>query len=295
MIVHADDFGITLDQSKRILSCSTACNGNGALNSTSALVTSPAFAESAAYALPYVSDGRMRMGLHFNIVEGNALSDPVRIPLLASQDGSFNRSFLSLLCLSLVHHKELEEQVCIEAEAQITQLLEVFPFLRNSFRLDSHQHTHMIPAVFHGLLAATAKCGVSLEYVRVPAEPLSLFLRNKHLRFKIPPINIVKNIVLNMLWKMDESKYPKNLKPPATFYGLAFSGCMFNFLDTELIATIKDKALLEGREIEILSHPGGLLDAQEYTNSQMKEFLSFYLSENRSKEAEALSILPQYL
>ena len=92
IIVHADDFGLTLDQSKDILACSSACGGEGALNSTSAIVTSAAFAESAEFTKPFVDAGLIRMGLHLNLVEGRALSTPSEIPLLVDAEGRFRQS-----------------------------------------------------------------------------------------------------------------------------------------------------------------------------------------------------------
>ena len=46
MIVHADDFGITVSQARAVLDLSSACDGQGALNSVSIFANSPAFEES---------------------------------------------------------------------------------------------------------------------------------------------------------------------------------------------------------------------------------------------------------
>ena len=53
MIVHADDFGITVSQARAVLDLSSACDGQGALNSVSIFANSPAFEESAALARRY--------------------------------------------------------------------------------------------------------------------------------------------------------------------------------------------------------------------------------------------------
>lgn len=293
VIIHADDFGITLDQSKDILACSAACGGEGALNSTSALVTSPAFAECAEFARPFVDAGAIRMGLHLNLVEGPALSAPDEVPLLVDESGMFKLGFAKMLALSLSgQRQELMHQVRTEARAQIRAFLEAFPQFRGRLRVDSHQHFHLIPAVFDGLMAAVKDEGCTLEYLRIPAEPIVPYIRVGAVRKRVPPVNVVKNALLNGLWKQDAAKYPGHLPKPAAFYGLALSGRMQHATNEEFLARVLADAQREGRDVELLFHPGGVPTADACLNPNLSGFCDFYLSENRQAEAAALQRMP---
>ena len=292
-IIHADDFGITLDQSKDILACSSACGGAGALNSTSALVTSPAFPECAAFARPFVDAGCIRMGLHLNLVEGPALSTAEEAPLLVGEDGRFRCGFAQMLLLSGgPQREELTQQVRQEARAQIRAFLDAFPDLRGRLRVDSHQHFHLIPAVFAGLLAAVDDEGCTLEYLRIPAEPLGPYLRTPAVRKHVTPVNLVKNALLNALWKQCASRYPETLPAPARFYGLALSGRMQHAADEAFLERAFADAARDGRDVELLFHPGGVPSEDACLDADLKGFCAFYLSPDRAAEAKALRRLP---
>lgn len=293
IIIHADDFGITLDQSKDILACSAACGGVGALNSTSALVTSPSFSECAAFARPFVDAGLIRMGLHLNLVEGPALSTAEEAPLLVGEDGRFRCGFAQMLLLSSGSQRtELTRQVRAEARAQIRAFLAALPGLGRRLRLDSHQHFHLIPAVFDGLLAAVDDEGCTLEYLRIPAEPLGPYLRTPQVRRRVTPVNLVKNALLNALWKQCAPRYPATLPAPARFYGLALSGCMQHAADEAFLEEARADAEREGRDVELLFHPGGVPSEEQCLDASLEGFCAFYLSPNRVAEAAALRHLP---
>ncbi len=289
IIVHADDFGITLDQSKLILARSSQCGGAGALNSTSALVTSPHFGECAAFAKPFVDAGLIKMGLHVNLVEGPALSSPEEAPLLVDANGVLRQSFAKMLLLSLGPKREvLTQQVRQEVRTQIQAFLEAFPQLRGALRVDSHQHFHLIPAVFDGLAAAIKDEACTLEYVRIPAEPFGPYGAVSQVRKQVTPVNIVKNKLLNWLWKQDEDRYPADWPAPALFFGLALSGCMQHASDEVFLQEVKALAKETGQDVELLFHPGGVGSADECPAPHLKGFCDFYLSPNRQAEAEAL-------
>lgn len=293
VIIHADDFGITLDQSKDILGCSAACGGEGALNSTSALVTSPAFAECAGFVRPFLDANAIRMGLHLNLVEGPALSAPGEVPLLVDESGMFKLGFAKMLAISMSgQREELTRQVRAEAGAQIRVFLEAFPQMRDRLRVDSHQHFHLIPAVFDGLMAAVEDEGCTLEYLRIPAESLVPYMSVGAVRKHVPPVNVVKNALLNALWKQDAAKYPEELPKPAAFYGLALSGRMQHAANAEFLARVLADAEREGRDVELLFHPGGVPIKDACLNPNLPGFCDFYLSENRHTEAAALQSLP---
>ena len=100
LIIHADDFGITVEQSKAILELSDACGGHGALSSMSMFANSPAFNECAELVRPFVDAGKIKLGLHLNIVEGHPVSNPDDVPLLVNERGTFSHSFMGYLMAS---------------------------------------------------------------------------------------------------------------------------------------------------------------------------------------------------
>ena len=68
---HADDFGVTTEQSERILDC---CQ-NGVLNSISVLPNTPVLGEALEILNRVDPDGtRIRRVLHLNFVEGKPLA-----------------------------------------------------------------------------------------------------------------------------------------------------------------------------------------------------------------------------
>ncbi|MDE7478928.1 MAG: ChbG/HpnK family deacetylase, partial [Lachnospiraceae bacterium] len=81
---HADDFGVTTEQSERILSCYQY----GALNSISVLPNTPALGASLEILNRTDPEGtRIRRVLHLNFVEGKPLAGVKQVPLLADKEG----------------------------------------------------------------------------------------------------------------------------------------------------------------------------------------------------------------
>lgn len=288
-IVHADDFGITPEQSELILECSMAGGRGGLLNSTSAMVGSPWFPRCADMACPYIQDGTLKMGLHLNLVEGSCCADAREVPLLTDSEGMFSKGFAGLLAESVgPASQELQRQITIELAAQMERFLQEFPQMCNALRLDSHQHFHMIPVVFRAMLEAADATGCTIEYIRVPAEPLGPYLATPGVRAKIPPVNAVKNVLLNMLWKASGAYYPQDLGKPAAFFGVALTGKMYEAMDPRLVDGMIAVAVERGTDLEMLFHPGGLSSTDDCLNPTLAGFTEFYLSSDRQREAEVL-------
>lgn len=287
VIVHADDFGIAEAQSRRILECARFMAG-GALNSLSVLVTSPRFRECAKMLKPLSDD--LFVGLHVNLVEGRCAADAASIPLLVDEDGVFKRGFGGLLLVSIVRPRASRDQVATEIGAQIDLFLSEFPELKDRLRIDSHQHFHLIPAVFDALVTAVEAAGCTVEYIRIPAEPLAPFVQSRALRL-VAPINWVKHGVLNALWQLDKRKVPGIGRHTAVFCGIGFSGHMTKGNVARVAQAFKDYAAARKMPVEFLFHPGGVSDAGECLNPNLPGFVAFYTSPNRAAEAEAAKTL----
>jgi chitin disaccharide deacetylase len=291
VIFHADDFGITLDQSKRILECCSGVpGGHGLLNSLSILANSPHFEECAE-----LLDARpksLRVGVHLNFVEGPCVADPTQIPMLVDERGMFKLGYGGLLAASALHGAELARQVEIEAAAQVERVVGRFPELAGALRLDGHQHTHLIPAVFRGVLAVASRPEYTLEYLRIPAEPAAPF-KAAGVAGSIEPINRVKRGLLNYLWGRDRRAFESAglgsfEEKSAVFCGLSFSGHM----DAERVSAVyphlRDVAEKRGCALELLFHPGRVAAPELCLNPELPGFVEFSCGEGRDVEHDAL-------
>lgn len=289
-IFHADDFGITPEQSRRILDCSTACGGRGALNSVSVLVNGPRFAECADLLEPHLD--ALHTSLHLNVVEGHCCADPCSIPLLVDDAGVFKLSFAQLLSASRGSDAEqIQRQLACEIGAQLDAYLARFPQMRGALRIDSHQHFHLIPAMFASTLSAIDERGCTLDFMRIPAEPLTPFLQTPAIWFKTPPINWVKHWLLNYLWRQDRAKLPNYTTVSAVFCGINFSGHMTVDRVSATLPHLERYAHSLDMALELLFHPGGYSDPSDALNPNLEGFVAFYTSPFRDAEAETLRTL----
>lgn len=290
IIYHADDFGITPHQSQRILNCSAACGGTGALNSLSVLVNSPHFAACADMLEPHLDC--LMVSLHINVVEGPCCADPAQIPLLVDDAGLFRQSFAQMLKLSRGSQAaSLRQQLEVEIGAQLDTLLKRFPQMKDALRVDSHQHFHLIPAVFDAMMAAVRSRGCTLAFVRVPAEPFLPFAQTPRTWFRTPPINWVKHWLLNYLWRSDRANLRDYQRISAVFCGINFSGHMTPDRVTAVLPHLHAYAERKNMDLELLFHPGGYTDASCALNPALEGFVDFYTSPLRDEEAKTLRLL----
>lgn len=291
-IFHADDFGITLGQSKRILECcGDYPGGRGVLNSLSVLAGSPCFEECCA-----LLDERpktLRVGVHLNFVEGPCCADPADIPLLVDEKGLFKLGYGGLLAGSYGRGAaELRRQLTTEALAQISRVVGRFPELAGHLRVDGHQHTQLIPVVFDAMLDAIRQSGCTLEYLRVPAEPTGAFVRSD-VAGTIKPVNWVKHALLNTLWRRDRrvlagSGLARYEEASAVFCGVLFSGHMDEERVCRVLPALAEEAGHRDMALELLFHPGRVGSAAECLNPALPGFVEFSCGEGRDVEHDAL-------
>ena len=274
---HADDYGVCIEQARRIMACRT----EGCLNSVSIMPTSDYLDDT----MPLL-DEDCKKSVHINISEGKALSDPKEIPMLVDENGCFNRSFGELLLKSVFHGCELEKQVETESYAQISRALQYMPE-DYELRFDSHRHYHTIPCIFRGVCKAAVKTHRKVEYIRLPIESFALYLRKPSLWPRIAPLSIVKAIVLNICCAFDK-KYLKKLglgNRNCGYIGVIFTDRMFFENIDPLIKMIKEGKSFRGQDVEVQFHPGKVLKGEPLHETK---FADWFSSKNRDKEAEAL-------
>ena len=280
----ADDYGLCPSVSERIEECAK----NGALNKVSCF---PNFDT-----LPFercFDDSKISWGLHINLVEGNALSDPKSIPLLATRDGRFRHTFVGLLKLSLIKKSQLEQELYREIKAQILFYTTKLPKGTRIF-LDSHQHTHMIPLVFRVLMRVIKEQKLVVSYLRIPAEPIVPYLLTPSLYLTYSVVNLTKQWLLKLLWQRNKKEFYKYHIPTAYFMGILFSGHMDEKRVRKVLPYYIRLAKKKNRDIEVLFHPGYPNPEDVKATGEKLSFMDFYLSPGRKVEYEALMNLKKF-
>lgn len=282
-IFHSDDYGMSVDSSKYILSC---CD-NGVLNSVAVMPNGPVLAECGQLLKPYVEQGKIQISVHLNLVEGKALCSHAELPILTDENNYFCRSFFMLFLLTLSpRRKAVKAEIKKELTRQICQVRDMFPGV--SLALDSHQHVHMIPLIFGTMLEIVQELSLSLRYVRLACEPILPFITTPSLYLQIKPINIIKNMLLNLFGLWDRPRLQKDHIPFNLFWGLMFSGNMNLSVVKTLLPKFQKIADHRGLPLEILSHPCPITDQNDCLAPDKKEFVSFYFSRGRYDEAAML-------
>ena len=279
IIYHADDYAACREVSEHILDCYR----NGALCSLSVLPNGNALEESMELLAP-VQD-QIKVSIHFNLAEGHCLAEPSRVPLLVDERGMFTISFFKVLLWSFTgKRRELRHQIELEMSAQLTRIL---PYVK-SVRVDSHQHYHMIPVVLQSILKAVRESGREIEFIRVPAEPISPFLKHPELWRTFRPINLVKNLVLNVLNLMDMRILKPYRRKTAVFFGILLSGGMDLKRVRRLLPDFRKIADRKHLPLEVLCHPGSVKQPESLLDRKNTDCVRFYTSEGRKIEKEML-------
>ena len=154
------------------------------------------------------------------------------------------------------------------------------------FCIDSHQHTHMIPAVFKALIKVLINEEIDLKYMRIPSEPLLPYIKTPSLYFTYNIVNIIKQWLLKFLWMINKNQAKKYKIPTSYFLGILFSGEMDEKRVMKILPKYIKMAEKTGKDIEVLFHPGYL----EKNETDLKNivFEKFYLSENRKTEFDSV-------
>jgi predicted glycoside hydrolase/deacetylase ChbG (UPF0249 family) len=165
LIVNADDFGLTRGINRAIAELHRA----GVLHSTTLMANGPAFDDAVAIARAHPGLG---VGCHVVLTGGTPVSPPRTVPSLLDTHGRHLRpslpGFVLAVLLGQLSASEAavsEADVEREATAQIRKLQQAGIAVTH---LDTHKHTHVLPAVARPLLRAAAATGVPA--VRNPFE-----------------------------------------------------------------------------------------------------------------------------
>ena len=281
---HADDYGLFPRQSQRILDC---CH-DGVLNGTSVMPNSPHL--SVCMDMLQEQNTQLQLSVHLNLMEGQCLAPREELPLLADPNGVFSVPFGRLLFAHLSPRKEqYRAQLKKELHAQIQALL---PYLEREdlpLRLDGHAHWHMLPIVFDALMDLIDEERLPVTYIRIPNEPVSLYLRHLPRIFPFHPINIVKTALLRILSRRALRRHAAALSrmERKVFLGVLFSG---NFSYEKFRLILKDAEAYAARRdmgLELLAHPGAVYEPEDIKMLTNKDDLAFLTAPGRKVEAAA--------
>lgn len=299
--IHADDYALTINTSKDMLACMRA----GKLNSISIVTNMSCFAQCMDLLyeeipnLPFLP----LLSVHLDFVEGRSLAGREKTPDLVKNGGDLmGLSWGGLFLASYLPGKRgrVKAQLIREIKAQLARGQEAVKrcmeiaekagvaCAQKGLRIDSHQHAHMIPVVWEALLAAVREEGYAVEYIRNSKEVLGTFLTEVSLYKTYRPINFVKNRLLSLYSYKVDRYCRENGLAPMYLWGLVMSGRMDKARIEKLYPKMRKKAARDGRELEILFHPGLML-AEEVTEEVAGEAAEdFYRRGDRHVEKAAV-------
>lgn len=286
--IHADDYALTVKTSKDILELMK----EGILDGISIVPNMSCYKECMDLLLSAVPDLPFLpvMSVHLDLVEGLRLSE---------NDGSVTGSTwksLFLSSLNVFNRRAEKEKLKKEIDAQIkrgwdsiclciqTAKENGIDCAQQKLRIDSHQHTHMIPIVWSALTQCLRENGYETEYIRNSKEPLQPFIRARFLWKSYSLINIVKNRILYLFSSAPDRYCKKEGKKPMYLWGLIMSGKMDAKRVKKLYRAMVNYAQKDGRDLEILFHPGRMGEHEVNSQIPIRSAESFYLSTNRDME-----------
>ena len=282
---HADDFGLFMGQSERIIHCHT----EGVLSGISVLTNGDSLQECLSLIRPIANE--LLIAVHLNFLQGRSLSPLRDVDLLTDKNGIFNISFGKLLMISYTpSRKRYKQQLKTEIRAQIAALQ---PFLREydkRLRLDGHAHWHMIPVVYDALMEVIREDELDVEYIRFPSEPTMIMLKNLIKILPFHPVNIIKTFVLQLLADRNRRKYRAELinLEQRLFTGVLLSGYFSYEKTAALLPDLRAAAKASGRGVELLAHPGFVLEKGDINKITNRQDAAFFTDQARQAEAEML-------
>lgn len=279
---HADDLGISKGVTRNIIKGIDS----GLLNSSSLVANGNAF----EYAIGEVKQRpALNLSIHLNFIEGTPLSPPEEIPLLVDKNGELNNSFVSLWLRELFSssrtRQEIRKQLQTEIEAQIHK---VATHLGSNYliRVDSHQHTHMLPHIFDILLNISDKYKIS--YIRTTAEPFFLSLKAPKSLSTYIGVGLLKHYLLNFLTRLAKRKLETaGIQTCTYFIGVLFTGRMSAPV-VECAKSSLARLVKNDDEVEILFHPGKALPGEEHIWRHRPDLINFYYSPWRDFEGQTV-------
>jgi predicted glycoside hydrolase/deacetylase ChbG (UPF0249 family) len=280
--MNADDYGLTRGITDGILDVCDSVDFLG----VSLVANGYAF----DYALEeYQRRDNVRLAVHLNICEGRPVTPPDEVHLLVDSNGRFCHSFPSLWMKHALSSRTgariLKEQVKREFAMQIAKVSErLGP--ECVVNVNSHQHYHMIPFCFEGLLELSGPCRIS--HIRTTYEPLLLSGPNLLSLGPTLMANSAKHTLLNRLSR----RYRRLLSHHGVrsndyFFGTLYTGCLTEPLVTKALDLFSDRTKI-GETVEFLFHPGTPTEEERMYWRGNQRLMAYYFSPWRNREMLAI-------
>ena len=276
----ADDYGISKEYNR----CIEECVHKGVLNKVSVMPNG--YIDDFVQRLS-CKDKDVLLTLHLNLVEGYPLSAPEDVPLLIDEKGCFKRSFIGLFLLSCSpRRKEFEKQMYTEIQTQLRFWIEKTG--DRSISIDCHQHAYVVPWIFKLLMKVIRDENLDVKYLRIPAEPLTAYLRTPSLYTSYSLTGFMKQWLLKGLAFVNRRALRGMSFSSAYFMGMMLSGKLNRERVQKLLKHYLYFSKKNKRNIEVAFHPGYAGDDLELISGSREDFKKFYGSPWRRIEYETL-------
>ncbi len=285
--IHADDYALSPNSDSDIINLCKL----GKLNSISIIPNLNFFNLSVQNFLKEKKSfpNEIKVSVHTNVMEGKCCySNPSELPHLVNTKGYFITSWGKLFVQNYIPFLRNKIKIELKKEiiAQIETCINANVINSNGIRIDSHQHPHMIPLFYEAIFEALDEKKYSVEYIRNTIDPISFYKNNRTDSIA----NIIKCLILNHYSRRLSRFLKKRNLPDSYLLGVYFSGKM----DERIIKTIPvfcKKADKKNRIVELLFHPGLMLNDELNDDFTKEGFNEFHLSENRHIEYKTVKNL----
>lgn len=273
MLINADDLGHCLAFNRGI----AYAHRHGIVASASLRANGTAFDHAISHVIPGAPD--LEVGVHLNLVEGIS-TVPRRRPgsPLYGIDGRYALGFGKLAIGSL--NKALIQDIEADFRDQIERCL---GRLGRAAHINSHQHSHAIPALFRLTCQLAREYGIPL--VRLPREvpylasPVRESLRGWYAK------NLVKVAVLTSLGTRNAAiAQALGVRTNDWMVGVSYTGHM----TCRSVLEGVDQAPAGARLIEVLVHPTMLVadHKESYCDTRSRDYV---LTPERRRETQMLT------
>ncbi|MCK5450297.1 MAG: ChbG/HpnK family deacetylase [Candidatus Omnitrophica bacterium] len=270
LIINIDDVGL----SRAVNEAVKECHVRGVSVETSLMSVGEAFEEACSM---FKDLGRESTGVHLTLT-GNFLPCASRknVGSLIRENGQFYKDYFKLLSM-LLGGKLKSKEIELEFEEQIKKIKD------NGFEithLDSHEHIHMMPAIFHITVNLAKK--YNIPYIRIPKERTSSMMKS----FKMK--DVVRQFVLKAaVFGKKRTVFKNGLMCNDEFLGHFHSGRMNDDVLCSLLPGVKEGVTELGVHVAV-HDPGFLNKFPWYKNGQIE--LNMLLNGKWRKRIKTLNI-----
>lgn len=289
--IHADDYGLTMNTSKDILSGVNA----GKLDSISIVPNMSSFDDTLIlWKNELKKDRQPQISVHLNLMEGHCCADKEEVGLLVDERGYFKISWIDLVKYNYNSgkFKEVKRQLKAEIRKQLWKVIDAYGLLDGKkLRVDSHQHTHMIPIVMKAVLEVIEEDNIPTEYIRISKEDVIPYLKKINYYPSYSLVNLVKVVILNFFSIEDEKLLKQKKLPSMILSGVFMSGKMDIERVEGILPDLKRRTEKKNTTLEVLFHPGVALPDEVGEEFVSEDAKAFYFSPNRRVEYQAMMSL----